>query len=125
MRIWSPRLLGSFLFCLISVFSIAQTDPTWGYATAKQADSLKHALITETNDTVRMAAFRSLGFYYQDFIVDSGLYFQEQQLSLSKKLNMKLWRADAYSQAAIALTDMGNIMKAHEYFSEAIKLAGD
>ncbi len=113
------------LLCLIPASTIAQIDPTWGYVTAKQADSLKRSVQSEKNDTIKMAAFRSLGFYYQDYIADSGLYFQEQQLSLSKKLNMKLWQADAYSQAAIALTDMGNVTKAYEYFSEAMKLAGD
>lgn len=104
---------------------MAQKDPTWGYVTDKQADSLKRSLLTETNDTVKMAAFRSLGFYYQDFIADSGLYFHEQQLALAKKLNMKLWQADAYSQAGYCNNILGNIMKAYEYHSEAMKLAGD
>ena len=27
------------------------------------------------------------------------IFYHEQQLTLSKKLNMKLWQADAYSQA--------------------------
>jgi two-component system NtrC family sensor kinase len=119
------RLVKIFLLCLIPVCSIAQTDPTWGYVTAQQADSLKRSLLTEKNDTLKMAAYRSLGFYYQDIKRDSGLYFHEQQLVLSKKLNMKLWQADAYSQAAYVLNGLGNVMKAYEYFSEAMKLAGD
>ena len=113
------------LFCLIPAFTMAQIDPTWGWVNGQQADSLRRSVITESNDTVKMAAFRSLGFYYQEFKADSGLYFQEQQLALSKKLNMKLWQADAYSQAAQVLTDLGNVMKAYEYLSEAMKLAGD
>ena len=72
---------------MIPAFAMAQKDPTWGYVTDKQADSLKHSVATEKNDTIRLAAFRSLGFYYQDFIADSGLYFHEQQLALAKKLN--------------------------------------
>jgi two-component system, NtrC family, sensor kinase len=114
-----------FLLCLLPASSIAQTDPTWGYVTAQQADSLKRSLQTEKNDTLKLAAYRSLGFYYQDIKRDSGLYFHEQQLALSKKLNMKLWQADAYSQAAYVLTGSGNVMQAYEYFSEAMKLAGD
>jgi len=110
---------------LIPAFAMAQKDPTWGYVTDKQADSLKHSVATEKNDTIRLAAFRSLGFYYQDFIADSGLYFHEQQLALSKKLNMNLWQADAYSQAGYCLVTLGNFMKAYEYHSEAMKLAGD
>ena len=38
---------------------------------------------------------------------------------------MKLWQADAYSQAGYVLNGLGNIMKSYEYFSEAMKLAGD
>ena len=113
------------LFCLMPILSMAQKDPTWGYVNKQQADSLRRSLITEKNDTLKMAAFRSLGFYYQAFKRDSGLFFHEQQLALSKKLNMKLWLADSYSQAANVLNGLGNLMKSYEYFSEAIKLAGD
>ena len=114
-----------FLLCLIPAFAMAQKDPTWGYVTAQQADSLKRSLLIEKNDTIKLAAYRSLGFYYQDIKRDSGLYFHEQQLALSKKLNRKLWQADAYSQAAYVLNGLGNVMKSYEYFSEAMKLAGD
>ncbi len=110
---------------MIPTFIMAQKDATWGYVTARQADSLKRSAQTEKNDTLKMAAFRSLGFYYQDFIADSGLYFHEQQLVLAKKLNKKLWQADAYSQAGYCLLLLGNIMKSYEYHSEAIKLAED
>ncbi|WP_301922729.1 sensor histidine kinase [Ferruginibacter sp.] len=113
------------LFCLMPILSMAQKDPTWGYVNKQQADSLRRSLITEKNDTLKMAAFRSLGFYYQAFKRDSGLFFHEQQLALSTKLNMKLWQADSYSQAANVLNGLGNLMKSYEYFSKAIKLAGD
>jgi two-component system, NtrC family, sensor kinase len=114
-----------FLLCLIPVSSMAQTDPTWGYVTAQQADSLKQAVQTEKNDTLKMAAYRSLGFYYQEFIPDSGYYFHEMQLALSKKLNMKLWLADAYSQTAFTLVSVGDFTKGYEYHTESMKLAGD
>ena len=110
---------------MIPAFTMAQKDPTWGYVTAQQADSLKRSVQTETNDTLKMAAYRSLGFYYQDFIADSGLYFHEQQLALAKKLNKKLWEADAYSQAGYCLVTLGDFMKGYEYHSESMKLASD
>ncbi len=113
------------LLCLLPVFSLAQKDPTWGYVTAQQADSLKRSLKTETNDTLKLIAYRNLGFYYQDFIADSGLYFHDLQLALSKKLNMKLWEADAYSQAGYCLNLLGDYMKSYDYHSEAMKLAED
>jgi two-component system, NtrC family, sensor kinase len=113
------------LLCLIPAFTMAQKDPTWGYVTAQQADSLKRSVQTEKNDTLELAAYRSLGFYYQDFIADSGLYFHEQQLALSQKLHMKLWQADAYSQAGYCLVTLSDYMKAYEYHSEAMKLGAD
>ena len=33
-----------FLLCLIPACTMAQKDPTWGYVTAQQADSLKHSV---------------------------------------------------------------------------------
>ncbi len=110
---------------MLPAFSMAQIDPTWGYVTAQQADSLKHSLLTEKNDTLKMAAYRSLGFYYQEAIPDSGLHFHEQQLALAKKLNMKLWQADAYSQTAFTLVSVGDFTKGYEYHTEATKLAND
>ncbi|HSF52523.1 MAG TPA: ATP-binding protein [Algoriphagus sp.] len=114
-----------FLLCFIPATSMAQKDPSWGYINKQQADSLKRSILNESNDTLRLAAFRLLGFYYQDFIADSGLYFHEQQLALSEKLEMRLWQADAYSQAGYVLAGLGNVMKAYEYHSEAMKLAED
>ncbi len=110
---------------MIPTFSIAQIDPTWGYVTAQKADSLKGAVQSEKNDTLNMAAFRSLGFYYQDFIPDSGYYFHEKQLALSKKLKMNLWQADAYSQMGYVLTSSGNAIKSYDYFNESGKLTED
>ncbi len=115
----------STLLCLLPLFSMAQIDPTWGYITAQQANSLKRSVQTEKNDTLRMATYRSLGFYYQEAIPDSGLYFHEKQLALAKKLNMKLWLADAYSQTAFTLDEEGDLTKAYEYYTEAMKLASD
>ena len=114
-----------FLLCLMPTFLMAQREPTWGYVTNQQADSLRRSVTTESNDTLKMAAFRSLGFYYQDFIPDSGLYFHEKQLVLSKKLKMNLWQADAYSQTAYVLVLSGDVSKSYDYFNEARKLAED
>ncbi len=113
------------LLCLLPLCSIAQIDATWGYINAQQADSLKLSLQREKNDTVRMAAYRSLGFYYQDYIADSGYYYHEQQLVLAKKLNMKLWQADAYSQTGYCLATLGDLMKSYDYHSASMKLAAD
>jgi two-component system NtrC family sensor kinase len=119
-----PFIKISLLF-LLPLFSMAQTDPTWGYITAKEANILKRNVESEKNDTLKMAAYRKLGFYYQEAILDSGLYFHEKHLALAKKLNMKLWLADAYSQTAFTLVSVGDFTKGYEYHIEATKLASD
>lgn len=112
-----------FFLCLMPSLMMAQRDPNWGYISNQQADSLRLSLKTEINDTLNMAAFRNLGFYYQENKPDSALYFHQQQLALSKKLNMKLWEADAHSQLGYVFELLGNTTKAYESFSEAMKIA--
>ena len=106
-------------------YLIAQQDTTWGYINKNQADSLRILLVNTQDDTVKMSACRLLGFYYQEFKADSSLYYHEQQLELSKKLNIKLWQADAYQQRGYIFDIMGNYPKSFESFSEALKIAGD
>ena len=113
------------LLCLLPVMTMAQKDPTWGFVTDQQADSLKRSLKTEKNDTLLMAANRSLGFYYQETKLDSGLYFHQQQLKLAKKLSLKMWLADAYSQVGYLLGFMGNTAEGYDNFMEAKKIADD
>ena len=56
-----------------------------------QIDSLQLIWHNTTNDTIRMAAARSLGWYHEESNLDSGLYFIEQQEALARKLKLKLW----------------------------------
>ena len=106
-----------------SFVSKAQKDLSWGYINKFQADSLRTAMKSEKNDTLRMASTRRVGFYYQEYKADSALYFHEEQLKLAKKLGIKMWEADAYSQAAYVLVLLGNAVKAFDYFSFAEKIA--
>ena len=110
---------------MIPALSNAQFDPNWGYVNRQQADSLKRSLSIEKNDTLLMAANRSLGFYYQETKLDSGLYFHQQQLKLAKKLAIKMWLADAYSQVGYLLFFMGNTTEGYDNFMEAKKIAED
>jgi signal transduction histidine kinase len=114
-----------FLFLFITTIINAQFDSTWGYINEKQADSLKIAVESEINDTMNMAAFRKLGFYYQDYDDEKSLYFHQRQLELSKKLKLQIWEADAYSQIANQLSIFGNWKKAYEFFIKAEDIASD
>jgi len=118
-------LVKIFLLCAMPMCTIAQNDPTWGFVTNKQADSLKRSLKIEKNDTLLMAANRSLGFYYQETKLDSGLYYHQQQLKLAKKLAIKMWMADAYSQVGYLFNFTGNPIEGYNNFMEAEKIAED
>ncbi|CAN5469772.1 hypothetical protein BH11BAC1_BH11BAC1_10770 [soil metagenome] len=118
----------SFKFLLLMLmpsFIMAQDDPTWGFVNRQQADSLRLLVLNTPNDTLKMSAYRFLGFYYQEVKQDSSLYFHEQQLALAKKLNIKLWQADACSQMGYVLDGLSNYPKSFESFSEGIKIAED
>ena len=114
-----------FLLCVMPLCTIAQNDPTWGFVTDQQAYSLKRSLKTEKNDTLLMSANRSLGFYYQETKLDSGLYYHQQQLKLATKLAIKMWMADAYSQVGYLFNFTGNPIEAYKNFMEAEKIAED
>ncbi|MEZ5083258.1 MAG: ATP-binding protein [Bacteroidales bacterium] len=114
-----------FLFLFLASTVSAQFDATWGYINAKQVDSLKLAVKSELNDTLNMAAFRKLGFYYAESDDDTTIYFHQRQLELAVKLKLQIWEADAYSQIAEKYRTLGNIKKAYEYFIKAINIAID
>ena len=114
-----------FVIVLLSLQVKAQFDPNWGYISNSTADSLRKSLLTEKNDTLLMAANRSLGFYYQENKLDSALYYHTKQIELSKKLDLKMWLADAYSQAGYLLNFKGNAIEAYDYFKLAEALAKD
>ena len=118
-------IVKALIFCLFPNLVSAQIDPTWGYIKGNQVDSVRNAFYRETNDTLKMLNSRLLGFYYQEVMPDSALYFHEQQLALAKKLNIKMWEADAYTQTAYALTQKNNIMQVYEYFNAAMELVKD
>jgi len=51
------------LFLLLPAFSIAQQDSYWEKWNKEQIDSLRLVWQNTTNDSMRMAAARSLGVY--------------------------------------------------------------
>jgi two-component system NtrC family sensor kinase len=115
-------LLRVFFFLFIPVIAVAQQDAYVESWTNKQADSLRVELDHTTNDTMRMKLSRSLGWHYQDSNRDSSLYFHEQELALAKKLNLKLWEADAFDQVGWVSSQLKNYALSLQYFLEGIKI---
>ena len=110
------------LFILIPAFATAQQDIYFETWSNSQADSLQVELKHSSNDTTKMFLYRCLGFHYQETNSDSSLYFHQQQLALARKLQLKLWEADALDQAGWVLSQLKNYPLSLEYFIEGIKI---
>jgi len=110
--------------CLLwPFFSLAQVNPLYLEPTKKQADSLRLALDQNINDTLRMAANRELALYYLDINTDSAIYFIEKDLPIARKLQLKLWEADALDLTGIFASNQGNYVKAIKSMNEAVQIA--
>ena len=106
-------------------FSIAQKNTYWEEWNKEQIDSLRLIWQNTTNDTLRMAAARSLGMYYQESNFDTGLYFNEQQATLAKKLKLRLWEGDALDAIGYELSQLKKYPRSLEYFLEGINILED
>ena len=116
------KLVKIILFVLLPVFSISQVNPLFLEPTKKQADSLRNALSQNINDTLRMAANRELSLYYFDLNTDSSIYYIEKDLPLARKLQLKLWEADALDLLGLISSNQGNYVKAMISFNEAFQI---
>ncbi len=112
------------IFCLfLPIFSFSQVNPLYLEPTKKQADSLRIELKKEISDTLRMAAYRELALFYLDINSDSAMYFIEKDLPLAKKLNLKLWEADAYDLMGLITRNTGNYVQSLKSFNAALAIA--
>ena len=107
---------------MLPVFSISQVNPLFLEPTKKQADSLRQALNEDINDTLRMAANRELALFYFDINLDSASFYIERDLPLAKKLQLKIWEADALDLMALISSSQGNYVKAMRSFNEAFQI---
>ena len=113
------------LLLLLPAFSIAQKNTYWEEWNKEQLDSLRLIWQNTTNDTLRMAAARSLGWQYAESNYDSGLYFLKQQEAIARKLNLKLWEGDALDNVGYELSQLKNYPASLQAFLEGIKILED
>ncbi len=108
------------MLALFPLYSASQVNPLFIEPTKKQADSLNMILKQTTSDTVKMAALREFALYYLDVNSDSSRYFMEMELPLVKKLQLKLWEADALDLYGIILYDITKQINLPEEMHKAI-----
>ena len=109
-------------FILLPVFSIAQVNPLFLEPTKEQADSLRKVLNENINDTLRMAANRELALFYFDIDLDSAFFYIERDLPLARKLQLKIWEADALDLMGLITSSQGNYVIAIRSFNEALQI---
>ena len=116
------RVIKIVLYILLPFFSMAQVNPLFLEPTKEQADSLRKALNENINDTLRMAANRELALFYFDINLDSAIFYIEKDLPLARKLQLKLWEADALDLMGIISNSQGNYVKAIKSINEALQI---
>ena len=104
-----------FIF-LLPFFGLSQNENS-------QIENLLKSLKNSPNDTIQMDVNRQLGFYYQDSESAKALPYHQAQLTLAKKLNMKLYEADAYQQLGYCYLNLNNLTESYKNYSTAIKVA--
>ena len=116
------QLIRLFFFLFIPVFAMAQQDPFVENWSDTQIDSLRMILQSTTNDTMRMRLSRSMQWHYSELNRDSSLYFSLQQLTLARKLKLKLWEADALDGSGWVLAQLKNYPLSLQHFMDGIAI---
>jgi hypothetical protein len=105
-------------------FSFTQNNPAyWESFTKQQADSLRVVWMNASNDTLRMSIVRSLAYYYMEINNDSSLYFVNQQSALAKRLNLRLWEADALDNMGYVSAKLKNYPQSLKAFLQGLAIA--
>ena len=86
-------------------------------------DSLRQILENSKHDTIKINILTALSQYYSDSKPDSSVYFAEQRVTLTRKLNFKLEEVDASVFVAYGSVNVGNYPRALEYLLNALKIA--
>ena len=113
-------------FLLFIPFALgAQENPFWENPPKGSISNLRNQVSHEQNDSIRMYLCRQLGIYYHEVNIDSSHFFLEIEMSIAKKLNLKLWVADAGSRIGYVYSLMANYSKSLSVLNDALELAND
>ena len=111
-----------FLICSVQILS-AQALP---FSQPARVDSLKHALQTTANDTLRLVLINRIQHHY--FLIntnfDSALFYSRQLLQLTRKLNYKIDEAYALDLVGSYMNFLLNSQTLKTLF-EGVRIAED
>ncbi len=107
-----------FIYTLFFLFQTTNAKAQLSYI-----DSLLQELENSKHDTIKIDLLTALSQYYSDSKPDSSVYFAEQRVTLTRKLNLKLEEVDASVFVAYGSVNVGNYPQALEYLLNALKIA--
>ncbi len=102
------------LFSFLSIFGFAQN---------KLTDSLRHLLKTTKQDTSRVLTTIDMALQFRNTSPDSTIYYCEQALALSKRINFKRGEAYALTTMGLAMREKGELPKSLELQIHALQIA--
>ncbi|MCC5943236.1 MAG: tetratricopeptide repeat protein [Balneolaceae bacterium] len=114
-----------FFLAIIPLEAFGQNNPYWQEPTAAEADSFKVMLQSTDNDSLKMHINRQLGLYYSERNRFIALEYFKAQLELAKRLNQKIWEAEALSRLGYVSSLVQNYPGSLNYSLAARNLASD
>ena len=112
------KIIKIVLLCAFFNVGFSQTNTA-----SKYTDSLKLVLSHTKNDTIKMKTLSELSDHYTESNRDNSLFFAEQALIISKKLNQPFWITNFLLQKAYILMNQGNLPLAFKLVNEAMIIA--
>jgi len=127
MKLMKILKIGTVLLFLaiIPLEAFGQNNPYWQEPTAADADSFKVMLQSTDNDSLKMHINRQLGLYYSERDRFIALEYFKAQLELAKRLNQKIWEAEALSRLGYVSSLVQNYPGSLNYSLAARNLASD
>ena len=113
-----------FLLLLLPAASFSQ-NACFDIPTREQYDSAQWLLKNTSNDTLKMAAYRDLGFYNQHRKPDSALYYLTKELALAKKLRLKFWEGYALGCLGEVYVEANNYPQLFKFILNALQIIED
>ena len=109
------------LIVILLFFSVARDV----VAQSSDLHSLKLRIEATSNDTLRLLMLDSISLDFSEIDPDSSLFYADQEIALSRKLNFRLNEAFAMNNKAYALLNMGNYPAALKVLLSAFQIAED
>lgn len=94
-----------------------------GFNQNSQIDSLKHELSISKADTHQVMLLKQISEYFSGISIDSGIYYAQQSLALSREISFEEGETEALGMLAWHLRTSGNSSKALELYLKQLKIA--